>query len=53
MRPEIQVLRAACHSLIGLDGLTAEEREEVDSCAHDLIELAHSDRGPDDQPLAA
>jgi hypothetical protein len=36
MRAEIQIFRAACETLIRLDGLTAEEREAAASCAREL-----------------
>jgi hypothetical protein len=38
MRPELQVLRAACVTLVGLDGLSPEECEEVTACARVLIQ---------------
>jgi hypothetical protein len=53
MRPELHVLRAACDTLIGLDGLSQEEREEATACARDLIQFAHSADESDDQPLAS
>jgi hypothetical protein len=50
VRPEIQVLRAACDSLIVLDGLNLAEQEALASITRDLRKMIPN---PDDDTSAA
>jgi hypothetical protein len=50
VRPEIQVLRAACDSLIVLDGLNPLEQEALASITRDLSKMLPN---PDDDTPTA
>jgi hypothetical protein len=51
VRPEIQVLRAACNSLIVPDGLNPQELEVLASITKDLSKMLPNPK--DDAPAAA
>ena len=49
VRPEVQVLKSASDTVLGLKGFNVEERQIVASCVSELNKTVIPDRQLDDQ----